>query len=149
MCSLQPFFFFSLAWLLLLCLCRALFFPPLLKCSSFTPASRRKWIHTRYLVRQAHFFTTASARWRCVRIIPFTAVISVCNRPCQLIPAGLWHSRKDVKLNNRQSRKLYPKRLLKPPNAGKQKRCPWSSASLHVHGSKCAILIDACFEAGW
>ena len=124
-------------------------FPPLLKCSSVTLASRRKWVHTRRLVRQAHFFPTAPARWAVLRVIRFTAVISVYNRQRQLILAGLWHWRKDVKPNNRQSRKLYPEHLIKPPNAGKQKRCPWSSASLHVHGSKCAILIDAWLEAGW
>ena len=64
------------------------------------------WVQSRCLVRQAHFFPTAPARWRCARVIPFTVVIGVYNCQCQLILAGLWHSRKDVKPNHLQSRKL-------------------------------------------
>ena len=64
------------------------------------------WVQSRCLVRQAHFFPTAPACWRCARVIPFTVVIVVYNCQCQLILAGLWHSRKDVKPNHLQSRKL-------------------------------------------
>ena len=105
-------------------------FPPLLKCSSVTLASRRKWVHTRRLVRQAHFFPTAPARWAALRVIRFTAVISVYNRQRQLILAGLWHWRKDVKPNNRQSKKLYPKTSYKTSKRWQTEAVPMEQRKL-------------------